>query len=201
MNRCGTILAVLLAACGSGNAEPLFGGFTPANGAAVILAPGTCNNIPFLGPTAISGILVELASGADPCNVLTQAKQCGAGASSTVVLAGALSGVAGGSTVDPAGPGNYPWLANPPSGAFKTSTSSAVKVDATCTSLPGSPARMSGGSVSIATVSATAVSGSMDLHFDNGQAYSGDFNVPLCPVSIGICSLFDFCGTHACIQP
>jgi hypothetical protein len=200
MKRFGAIV-VLLAACGSGNSEPLFGGFTPANGAAVILAPATCTNIPFLGPTAISGILLELASGADACNVLTQAKQCGTGASSTVILAGALSGVVGGSTVDPAGPGNYPWLANPPTGAFKTSTTSAAKVDATCTSTPGSPARMSGGSVSISAVTSTMISGSMDVHFDNGQAYNSPFNVPVCPVSINICSLFDFCGTHTCVQP
>jgi hypothetical protein len=201
MNRAPAILVVLLAACGSGNSEPLFGGFTPANGAAVILAPATCSNIPFLGTTAISGILVELASGADACNVLTQAKQCGTGAGSTVILAAALSGVVGGSTVDPAGPGNYSWLANPPTGAFKTSTTSAAKVDATCTSMPGSPARMSGGSVSISAVTAGSVSGSMDLHFDNGQVYNSPFDVSVCPVSISICSLFDFCGTHTCVQP
>lgn len=42
--------------------EPLFGGFTPSSGAAVILAPATCTNIPFLGPAAMSGILIELTS-------------------------------------------------------------------------------------------------------------------------------------------
>src|SRR5262249_12885906 len=119
MNRAATLLAVSLAACASGTSEPLFGGFTPANGAAVILAPKTCTNIPFLGPSAISGILGELASGADACNVLTQAKQCGSGASSSTLLAGALNGVVGGSTVAPADPGTYPWLANPPTGTFK----------------------------------------------------------------------------------
>jgi len=82
MNRASAILVICLAACGSGNSPPLFGGFAPANGAAVILAPATCNNIPFVGPTAISGILVELTGGADACNVLTQAKQCGTGSGS-----------------------------------------------------------------------------------------------------------------------
>ena len=129
MNCAPAILVLSLAACGS-NPGPLFGGFTPANGAAVILAPATCNNIPFVGPTAISGILLELATGADACNVLTQAKQCGTGSGSTTLLAGALSGVVGGTTVAPAGPGTYSWLANPPTGAFKASTTSAAQVDA-----------------------------------------------------------------------
>ena len=195
------MLVISLAACGSGNSEPLFGGFTPANGAAVILAPATCNNIAFVGPTAISGILLELASGSDACNVLTQAKACGTGSGSTTLLAGALSGAVGGSTVAPAGPGTYPWLANPPTGTFKASTASAAQVDAVCTSLAGSPARMSDGSIAISTVTASTVSGSMDVHFDNGQVYKKSFDVPVCQVSIDICSLFASCGSHACVQP
>src|SRR3989442_12182989 len=164
MSRVPAIFFISVAACGSGTAPPLFGGFTPTNGAAVILAPATCNNIPFVGPTAISGILVELTSGADACHVLTLAKQCGSGSGSTTFLAGALSGVVGGSSVPPAGPGTYPWLANPPSGTFKASTTSAAQVDTVCTSVPGSPARMADGSIVISTLTASTVSGSMAWH-------------------------------------
>jgi hypothetical protein len=199
MDRAPAILFLSLAACGSGSSEPLFSGFTPANGAAVILAPKTCD-IPFAGSTAISGILVELASGADACNVLTQAKQCGTGAASTVLLTGALSGVVGGSTVGPAAPGTYPWLANPPTGTFKASTTSAAQVDAVCATGAGSPTRMTGGSIVISTVTSSAVSGSMDVQFDNGQVYKGTFDVPVCPVSIDVCSLFAPCSSHACVQ-
>jgi len=201
MSRAPAILLISLAACGSGNAGPLFGGFTSTSGAAVILAPTTCSNIPFVGPTAISGILLELSSGSDACNVLTQAKQCGTGAGSTTLLAGAFSGIVGGSSVDAAGPGTYPWLANPPSGAFKTSISSAAQVDAVCTSASGSPTQMSGGRIAVSTVTASNVSGSMDVHFDNGQAYTQPFDVSVCPVSIDICSVFSLCGTHSCVQP
>ena len=201
MRRAPALLLMSLAACGSGNSEPLFGGFTPSSGAAVILAPATCTNIAFLGPAAMSGILIDLTSGADACNVLTKARQCGTGSGSTTLLAGAFSGVAGGTTVAPAGPGTYPWLANPPSGAFKASTTTAAQVDAVCTSAPGSPAHMSGGSVVISTVTASNVTGSMDLHFDNGQVYAQSFDVAVCPVSIDICSLFDFCGSHTCVPP
>jgi len=200
MSRASAIFFISLAACGSGSG-PLFGGFTPTSGAAVILAPATCSNIPFVGPTAISGILVELAGGADACHVLTQAKLCGAGSGSTTLLSGALSGVVGGSTVPPAGPGTYPWLANPPTGTFKMSTATAAQVDAVCASGLGSPTHMSGGSVSISSVTASTVSGSMDVHFDNNQTYTHSFDVPVCPVSIDICSLFDFCGSHSCVPP
>src|SRR6266478_348117 len=179
MSRAPAIFFISLAACGS-SSGPLFGGFTPTSGAAVILAPATCSNIPFLGPTAISGILVELASGANACNVLTQAKQCGSGSGSSTLLAGALSGIVGGSSVPPAGPGTYPWLANPPSGTFKASTTSAAQVDTVCTSVPGSPARMSDGSIVISTVTSSTVSGSMDVHFDNGQVYKNAFDVAVC---------------------
>jgi len=201
MRRAPALLFISLAACGSGNSAPLFGGFTPSSGAAVILAPATCSNIAFIGPSAMSGILIDLTSGADACNVLTQAKQCGTGSGSTTLLAGAFSGVVGGSAVAPAGPGTYPWLANPPTGAFNASTTTAAQVDAVCTSAAGSTVHMSGGSVTVSTVNASRVSGSMDVHFDNGQAYTHDFDVAICPVSIDICSLFDFCGTHTCVQP
>jgi hypothetical protein len=201
MSRAPAIFFILFAACGSGNSPPLFGGFTPTSGAAVILAPATCNNIAALGPTAISGIFIELASGANACNVLTQAKQCGAGSGSTTLLAAALSGVVGGSSVPPAGPGTYPWLPNAPTGTFKASTTAAAQLDATCVAAAGSRANMSGGSISISTVTASTVSGSMDVHFDNGQAYTHPFDLAVCPVSIDICSLFDLCGTHACVPP
>ena len=200
MSRAPAIFFISLAACGSGSG-PLFGGFTPTSGAAVILAPATCSNIPSVGPTAISGILLELASGADACNVLTQARQCGAGSGSTTLLSAALSGVVGGSSVPPAGPGTYPWLPNPPTGTFKASTTTAAQVDAVCTSAVGSPTHTTGGSVAIASVTASTVTGSMDVHFDNGQVYTHSFDVAVCPVSIDICSLFDFCGTHTCVPP
>jgi len=34
-----------------------------------------------------------------------------------------------------------------------------------------------------------------------GRSTTTTFDVPVCPLSIDICSLFDFCGSHACVQP
>jgi hypothetical protein len=199
MTRVPAVLVLSLAACGH-NPDPLFGGFTPTNGAAVILAPANCN-ISFVGPTAISGVLVELSSGSDACNVLTQAKQCGTGASSKTLLAGAMSGEVGAASTGPAGAGTYPYAANPPTGPFKFSSTSAADVNATCVSAAGSPARQTGGSVTLDTVTPSSVTGSMDVEFDNGQGYKNSFTVSVCPVSIDVCSLFDFCFSHPCVQP
>ncbi len=60
---------------------------------------------------------------------------------------------------------------------------------------------MTGGSISVATVTSSAVSGSMDLQFDNGQIYAQGFNVAVCPVSIDTCSLFDPCALRTCVPP
>jgi hypothetical protein len=189
-----------VAACaGSGSDPPpaLFGGFAPTSGAAVILAPATCN-IPFVGSTSISGVLLELVSGADACNVLTAAKQCGTGAGSTSVLLAAVSGVPGGS-VGPAGPGTYPWLANPPTGPFLASTGTAAKVDGTCGPLSGSPVDVSGGTITLAAVSSSSVRGSTDLRFENGQVFTYAFDVATCPVTMDICDLFALCFTYTCV--
>jgi hypothetical protein len=200
MNRAGALLVVALAACGSGSSDPLFGGFTPSSGAAVILSPGNCS-LSFVGPTALSGILVELSSSSNACNVLTQAQQCGTGASTTTLLSAVISGAVGAGSVAPVGPGTYAWLKDAPTGAFKTANTAAAKVDASCTSAAGGSVSMTGGSIAISAVTASKVSGSMDVQFDNGQVYKDSFDATLCPVSIDICSLFEPCFSHVCVQP
>jgi hypothetical protein len=191
----GIVLVSLAAGCGSGKSGgPLFGGFTPTSGAAVILAPATCTNIFPLPATGVSGILVELTGGADACNVLTRAQQCGVGSGSTEVLGVAVLGAVGG-IVGPAGPGTYPWLANPPSGAFLATDGWAVQADA-CSFLG---TNMTGGSIVISTVTGTSVAGSMDVGFENGQVFQQAFDVSICPVSIDICSLFDPCFPPVCV--
>jgi hypothetical protein len=74
-------------------------------------------------------------------------------------------------------------------------------VDAACTSATGASTTMTGGSIAISAVTAAKVSGSMDVQFDNGQVYKDSFDATLCPVSIDICSLFEPCFSHVCVQP
>src|SRR6266478_1169950 len=82
------------------------------------------------------------------------------------------------------------WCVGKPTADVQTaSTTTAAQVDAVCTSAVGFPTHQSGGSVAIASVTASTVIGSMDVQFDNNQAYTHSFDVPVCPVSIDICSL------------
>lgn len=186
-----------LAACGDSkeSTPPLFGGFTPASAAAVILAPASCN-VPFLGTTGVSGIVVYLTRGADACSVLTQAQLCGSGAGSTTVVLGALTGAVGG-VVGATLPASYPFLAQPPTGTFRAAIATAAQVDAVCS---GAPTDMSGGSITISAVTGSNVAGSADVHFDNGQVFEQAFDVTLCNVSIPTCSLFQPCTSYVCVQ-
>lgn len=198
MKRLAVVVLASLAACGSSDdPPPLFGGFAPTSGAAAILAPATCP-VPFVGTTSVSGVFLELTSRADACDVLTAASQCGGGASSTTVLVAAVSGVVGGGGVAPAGPGAYPFLANPPTGAFKASIAEAAQLDATCAA-PSGAQDMNGGGVTLTAVTASNVAGSTGLYFENGQVFKHTFDVAVCPVSIDTCSLFAPCPGFTCV--
>jgi len=142
MSRVPLVFLISLAACGSGN-SPLFGGFTPTDGAWWSSRPPTAATSPSSVPRRL-GFLIDLTTGANACNVLTLGKQCGSGSGSTTLRAGALSGVVGGSSVPPAGPGQLSLAREPPSGTFKASTTTAAQLDASCTAATGSVAHMTG---------------------------------------------------------
>lgn len=192
----------LLAACGSDDSSrpPLFGGFEPVDGTAVIFAPTVCT-IPFVGSTAVSAVAVGLTSYADPCTVLTQTEFCGTRESSTAVVGVALSGLVAGAAVDPAGPGTYPFLASPPAGAFKAAIADAARVDPFCEALPGGAPDMSGGRIVLSAVSATSVAGRLDLAFEDGTSFVRDFDVAVCPLSVDLCELFVACFDYVCVPP
>jgi hypothetical protein len=100
--------------------------------------------------------------------------------------------------VGPAGPGTYPFLANPPTGAFLASIAEAAQLDASCAA-PGGATDQDGGSITLTEVTASKVTGSTDLHFDNGQELQIGFDVAVCPVSISTCSLFSPCLSYVCV--
>ena len=55
--------------------------------------------------------------------------------------------------------------------------------------------------IAISSVSGSRISGSIDVWFDNGQGYKAGLDVPVCPVSINVCSLLALCLSHTCVQP
>lgn len=182
-------LPVLLLACGSekgGSLPGLFGDFTPADGAAVLFAPTTCS-VPFVGTTSASGLAIALTSFSGTCDFVTATDLCGSKGSATLLLALAVAGDAGGGTVGALAPGTYPFLPNPPTGTFRAAIASAARTTATCGAQSGSPVAMNGGSITVATVTATRVTGSLDLRFADGTAYQHPFDLALCPVTADLC--------------
>ena len=194
-------LPVLLLACGSsekGAPLPgLFGDFTPVDGAAVLLAPTTCS-VPFVGTTSASGLAIALTSFSGTCDFVTATNLCGSKGSATLLLALAVAGDAGGGTVGALAPGTYPFLADPPTGAFHAALASAARTTATC---GGSRVAMNGGSITVATVSTTRVTGSLDLHFADGTAYQHPFDLAVCPLTVDLCSQIGSPKCTATIPP
>jgi hypothetical protein len=188
---------VLLAGCGSSDSPPseVFGGFTPQDGTAVIFAPAVCN-IPFVGTTAVAGVGVGFTDYAGACDVLSRTQLCGTRESSATVIGVALSGQVGGGAIGPAGPGTYPFLANPPTGAFLASAGDAAEVGVACGVV--TELDMSGGRIVLTAVSDTAVAGSLDLRFDDGSVFQHSFDVAVCPLTLDICDLFGPCFDPVC---
>ncbi|HUU03939.1 MAG TPA: hypothetical protein VM425_21060 [Myxococcota bacterium] len=203
MNRCLRLMVVafvsFFAGCGS-SGEPLFGGFIPSGGSATILAPTNCN-ISFVGDAAIAGIVIDLTSYAESCDVIDATQLCGNKADSTRVLGLVLSGEVGGASTDPVGAGTYRFQADPPSGVFTAAAGTAAQVDTLCQPQPGtSVAAMSGGSITISSVTETRVTGTANMRFDDGQAFDQPFDVAVCQVTLDLCSRFLPCGSHDCVQ-
>jgi hypothetical protein len=106
----------------------------------------------------------------------------------------------GAASIDPAGPGTYPFLAEPPTGDFLAATATAVQDDAACEPLAGTEALgMSGGSITISSVTTTRVAGSASIRFDDGKTFEHSFDLPVCNASIDLCSRFAPCFEHVCV--
>jgi hypothetical protein len=194
---------LLLAGCGSESdapPPPLFGGFAPQDQTAVIFAPATCE-IPFVGTTSVAAVAVAFTDFAGACDVLVQTQLCGTRASSTAVIGVAVSGLVGGGDIGPAGPGSYPFLPNPPTGAFRAIAASAARVDAACDPITGGAPDLAGGQIVLASVSDTAVTGSVDLRFDDGSAFQQAIDASVCALSVDACAFFSPCFDYVCAQP
>jgi len=191
---------VLLAACGSSDAAPppLYGGFTPTGGTAIVFPPTTCD-IPFVGLTSISGLGVVLGDFTGVCEYVTASQFCDQKASATLLVSLAVGGVVGGGTAAPIGPGAYPYLSAPPTSAsFAAGIASAVQTSATCTALPGTSTDMNAGRIVISSITADRATGALELRFDDGSGYSEHFDLALCPPPTDLCALV---SVGSCFDP
>lgn len=191
----------LLAGCSDSDSPPppVFGGFEPQDQTAVIFAPTTCD-ILGAGTVSMAGVAVLFTDYVGACDVLGVVPYCGMRETSAEVIGLALSGVPGVATLGPAGPGTYPFLANAPTGAFLACTADAGKVGADCAAVEGGGnLDLVGGQMVLASVSDTAVTGSVDFRFDDGTAFAQAFDAPICPVTFDVCVLFEPCWEgYAC---
>lgn len=192
-------LAAVGAGCGS-SGGPLFGGFVPSGGSAVIFDPAVCD-ISFVGSTAVAGVMIDFADFADSCGVINSTQLCGTKANSTRVLAMVMSGEVGAASIGPLQAGTFRYLAEPPTGKFNAAAGTAARVDGTCQPQPGTKVvSMSGGSVTITSIGASRVVGKTSMKFNNGEEFEHEFDVPVCPAALDFCQRFEYCGSHACVQ-
>ena len=195
LRTCVLTTTLVCAACGGG--DPLYDGFTPMGGTAVLLAPANCD-IPFVGMSAVSGIGFHFGDFADACSIVTQTMLCGTKASSTSVIGFVFNGEVGATSIEPVGPGSYRFLRDPPEGAFLASAAQAAQVDGACM---GDALDQTGGTMTIAAITATNVTGSFDVDFEGDANFSHDFDVTICPVTLEICDRFNLScvGNYTCV--
>lgn len=184
------LLAVaVLPACGGGSGGPLYGGFAPVGGTAMVFPTTTCD-VPFVGTTSMSAVAITLADFPDVCAFRTDTALCGSRAGTTFLTALAVDGVVGG-TAPTFGPGTFTYLSDPPTGAFRAAIASAVQTTATCGEAGGSGTNMRGGRIVVEAVSDTNVTGRLELAFDDGSSYSQPFDLARCAPPTDLCIYFD----------
>jgi hypothetical protein len=221
-------LTSLLAACGGGSdsakSTPVSGtiggqAFTPADVRAVLAdsGTGTCDlSFPGAGTISVmvSGLLVDFTSWTDVCADYQKAAcQLHQGGRNVTVLLARLipAGLAASAPpleaktytvkssftdpdVTPYGTGGLQYIV-----AY---AGSLAQPAAACTATPSNA--VTGGKVTLTSVSAAGVKGSVSLTFADGGALAGDFDAPACPgFSPNICTLAQtqsLCGSPpACV--
>lgn len=193
------LLLALLSACGSSDpAARLFGDFEVQDGTAIVMAPGVCD-LPFVGTVSIAAVAIVLTDHPDACGVVTQTQLCGTRESSSAVVGVAIQGVLGAGGIAGATPGTYVFLAEPPTGPFRAIAADAARVDATCTALPGGVPDTVGGTITLDSITAERVAGTLALRFERDQALDEPFDVAICPVSLSTCAFIGGpCSPRVC---
>jgi hypothetical protein len=211
------VLAVLagaaLAACGGGSSSTpspppppisgkIFGApFTPVEGAALELQQATCA---IEGVTATAtGVLVGFGSFAGLCGVAGQTRGCGGKANATVVNLFVIRANVARGTPAPLAAATYQVTSGTPVvDAQRNATIAsavAVRTDNACVETTASPTA-TGGTIRLDVVSASRVAGVADLTFDNGDTFSGAFDVAVCSVQMDVCTaLAPTCASQSCV--
>ncbi len=210
----------LAAGCGSGDNSPppaqcpapqapvgtiagTLGGvsFTPAEMGALLAGPATCRVA--TTNVNVAAVIVGLTSFQGLCSLAQQYGFCFDKANATLAsLQIVNAGLVQAQTVP--GPGTYPVTIGTPvpdlSGNFKVVGGSYGRTGAACAVLASSDttAVPAAGSITLDTVTATSVTGSADLTFQDGSTLVGTFTAPTAPISVNICQLVSGCSSVTC---
>jgi hypothetical protein len=182
------------------------GTFTPLEMGALVVNPTTCS----VGGTSVhlAGIFLGFPSFSGLCSLLQSYGFCFDKANQTIVGAQIANvGLIQAQTVPGAGT-TYnvtPSTGTTPdgNGNFRVASVSYSRVGAapTCTTAASSDTNAPGtGSITIDTITATQVTGSMNVTFADGSTLAGTFVAATAPISINVCQVITGCSTSACVQ-
>jgi hypothetical protein len=174
------------------------GTFTPLEMGALVVNPVNCT----VGTTTIhlAGIFLGFPSFQGICSLLEGYGFCFDKASSTIVSVEIANGGLVQPQVVPA-PGTYTVTTGTPvpdmNGNFTVASVSYSRTGPTCNSVASSDGTT--GTVTIATVTSTQVTGSMNVTFADGSTLAGSFTAATAPLSVNVCQLTTGCATTACV--
>lgn len=196
MRKLAVLLALAGAACGSGrgsgSSSPVSGtvggtGFTPAEIVAALMDPAPCP-VTSLGTVEVGALGIRFATFTGTCGDLTHST-CVSHRSSrsvTLVVARAATGTASANV----GPGTYAvadtrQFTIGTSGALELALGDSTTTDAQCADTTSAAT----GSLRIDQVSASQVTGHVDVNFADGGKLQGDFIASRCPFVPATCAV------------
>lgn len=177
------------------------GAFTAAEMGALVVNPTTCP----ISPTQsahLAGIFLGFPSFQGLCSLLEAYGFCFDKANSTIVgVQIANVGLVQSQTVP--GPGTYTVTVGTPvpdaNGNFQVTGVSWSRAGPSpaCSNAGSSDA--SGGTVTIDTITATQVTGSMNVTFADGSTLAGSFTAASAPLGVNVCQVVTGCSSSACV--
>jgi len=207
MRHLGTVLALVLLACGSSNSSPASGtvggaSFTPVDVEALTVVPTTCTltqNEAGLGQVSVAGLVIAFSSTAGLCGDLTSDLSAAGPCVFRANSAGATIFIADVGLNGPASIKDgqtYQVIANPalvtpgyPDFAVAFGESHRLGAAPDCTPTSGTTPVTATGTVVISGTSASKVEGQVDVKFSDGGALKGSFTADVCGVTLPICQV------------
>lgn len=173
--------------------------FTATGAIGIAYTPAVCTIGGTVGFTMLQVLFTNVPN---LCSAYLAVGQCSDKANLVAVNAGVQRYKPGGATTALTA-GTYPLTLTTPAadanGNYTQTFIGYMKTNVTCVDAAAA-VTTTAGSLTISTISATRVTGSLTATFSDGGSYSGPFDVPICADSTSICTMMNGCtGTPACV--